>query len=488
MRGRFTGARPHLERRGVAVDGASGVGHRQASPRQPVVRIQRNRSTIELEGPPRRQRRELIREIPAAKVQVVCLRLSGLAPLQRAQPIGRQMQPHLVRNGRAQLALELEHTRRLAVEGRGPDLHLVAGANQPGRDAQPVALKADRALDQELGVQLGAHLRQRFRRALVGHHRRAADHAEVVGIHLAERRDDLLGQPVRDVLTLRIRAQVFERQNSQPRARRPSIGRRCHRLNRRDEAVATFRNRLDELRRGRAGSQRLRTWEMLCASATSSTKLSGHTRFRNTSFSTRRPWFSTSSNSVSNAFGGRGLGRSWWSNCLSAGSSEKPPNLYANGGVLGIPATGTATPLYESGHFSVRKLQGFYKTPPEGRWHDADGSAPCRRTEREQRRSIDEIEYEVREPGQYSASFGVWRQTGPRTYSAVTDAFILFSGGPFPAGTQEIRHSIHVSADGSRFVDDASVHYFDVNDAPVPPQPPLIPGCATAAGQRLEWP
>jgi len=91
------------------------------------------------------------------------------------------------------------------------------------------------------------------------------------------------------------------------------------------------------------------------------------------------------------------------------------------------------------------------------------------------------------QPGQYSASFGVWRQTGQRAYSAVTDAFILFSGGPFPAGTQEIRHSIHVSADGNRFIDDASVNYFDINDVPIPPQAPLIPGCATAAGQRLEW-
>jgi len=92
------------------------------------------------------------------------------------------------------------------------------------------------------------------------------------------------------------------------------------------------------------------------------------------------------------------------------------------------------------------------------------------------------------QPGQYSASFGIWKQTGQRTYSAVSDAFILFGGGPFPAGTQEIRHSIHVSANGQRLVDDASVHYFDVNDVPVPPQAPLIPGCATAAGQRLEWP
>jgi hypothetical protein len=91
------------------------------------------------------------------------------------------------------------------------------------------------------------------------------------------------------------------------------------------------------------------------------------------------------------------------------------------------------------------------------------------------------------QPGQYSASFGVWRQTGQRTYSALTDAFIFFSGGPFPAGTQEIRHSIHVSADGNGFIDHASVNYFDVNDVPIPPQAPLIPGCATATGERLEW-
>ena len=37
---------PHVERRGVAVDGTSGVGHRRTSPRQPVVRIERNRLTV----------------------------------------------------------------------------------------------------------------------------------------------------------------------------------------------------------------------------------------------------------------------------------------------------------------------------------------------------------------------------------------------------------------------------------------------------------
>jgi hypothetical protein len=92
------------------------------------------------------------------------------------------------------------------------------------------------------------------------------------------------------------------------------------------------------------------------------------------------------------------------------------------------------------------------------------------------------------QPGQFSASFGVWERTGIRTYRARTDAFILFPGGPFPVGRQAISHSIRVSADGTRFSDQASLDYFDVNDLPASPQAPLIPGCAMAAGQRLEQP
>jgi hypothetical protein len=90
------------------------------------------------------------------------------------------------------------------------------------------------------------------------------------------------------------------------------------------------------------------------------------------------------------------------------------------------------------------------------------------------------------QPGQYSASFGVWRAMGGRNYTALTDAFILFPGGPFPAGRQEISHSIRLTADGNRFTDQASLNYFDVDDLPAPPQPPLIPGCATAAGLRVQ--
>src|SRR4030095_1607498 len=43
----------------------------------------------------------------------------------------------------AQFALEFEHAARLAVEGRGPGLHLIAHTDQLRRDAPPLPLGAD---------------------------------------------------------------------------------------------------------------------------------------------------------------------------------------------------------------------------------------------------------------------------------------------------------------------------------------------------------
>src|SRR5712691_11828414 len=87
----------------------------------------------------------------------------------------------------------------------------------------------------------------------------------------------------------------------------------------------------------------LRKCEMQCANATSSTKLSGHTRLKKSSFSTRRVWLSTRSNRVSKTFGGNATGLPSRSNCLSAGFKRKSPNLYATWGPLDIFAIGGGT-------------------------------------------------------------------------------------------------------------------------------------------------
>ena len=87
-------------------------------------------------------------------------------------------------------------------------------------------------------------------------------------------------------------------------------------------------------------------------------------------------------------------------------------------------------------------------------------------------------------PGQRSTDFGSWSRAG-RNYSALSEAFIMFSGGPFTQGSQTIRHSISLTQDGNGFTDIASVQFLDVNGNPVTPTA-MAPGCATATGQRLQ--
>jgi hypothetical protein len=87
-------------------------------------------------------------------------------------------------------------------------------------------------------------------------------------------------------------------------------------------------------------------------------------------------------------------------------------------------------------------------------------------------------------PGQRSTDFGSWSRVG-RAYSALSEAFIIFSGGPFTQGSQTIRHSISLTDDGNGFTDIASVQFLDVNGNPVAPTA-MVPGCATAIGHRLQ--
>jgi hypothetical protein len=87
-------------------------------------------------------------------------------------------------------------------------------------------------------------------------------------------------------------------------------------------------------------------------------------------------------------------------------------------------------------------------------------------------------------PGQRSADFGIWSGAG-RDYSAFSEAFVIFSGGPFTQGSQTIRHSISLTDDGTGFTDIAAVQFLDVNGHPVAPTAGA-PGCATAIGQRIQ--
>jgi hypothetical protein len=81
-------------------------------------------------------------------------------------------------------------------------------------------------------------------------------------------------------------------------------------------------------------------------------------------------------------------------------------------------------------------------------------------------------------PGQRTSDYGVWSYSGDHTYSATSEAFLLFSAGPFPKGTQRLVQAIKV--DGNEFNSVATVQFFDVNHVQV------ISGCAVATGTRFE--
>jgi hypothetical protein len=82
-------------------------------------------------------------------------------------------------------------------------------------------------------------------------------------------------------------------------------------------------------------------------------------------------------------------------------------------------------------------------------------------------------------PGQRTSDYGIWSYVGNQTYSAASDAYILFDGGPVVRGTQRITQAITVN--GDTFSSVATTQFYDVNHAP---HGPAL--CAVATGSRFE--
>ena len=81
-------------------------------------------------------------------------------------------------------------------------------------------------------------------------------------------------------------------------------------------------------------------------------------------------------------------------------------------------------------------------------------------------------------PALRSPDHGVWEQTGRRTYSAVTDAFIFNPSGTWVM-TQRITQAIKFGGDPDEFNSDAKVEFFDTSGNLT------STGCATAAANRF---
>ena len=92
-------------------------------------------------------------------------------------------------------------------------------------------------------------------------------------------------------------------------------------------------------------------------------------------------------------------------------------------------------------------------------------------------------------PGQRSPGHGVWRRTEGTSFSAYSDAFIMFSSAasmsppapPFTRGLQRITQDIDIDPRApDTFRSTASVEFFDEAGTL------LMKGCATATGTRFE--
>ena len=81
--------------------------------------------------------------------------------------------------------------------------------------------------------------------------------------------------------------------------------------------------------------------------------------------------------------------------------------------------------------------------------------------------------------GQRTSDYGVWSYQGGQAYSAISDAYILFDGGPLVRGTQRITQTITVN--GDTFSSNATTQFFDANHAA---HGPAL--CAVATGTRFE--
>jgi hypothetical protein len=88
------------------------------------------------------------------------------------------------------------------------------------------------------------------------------------------------------------------------------------------------------------------------------------------------------------------------------------------------------------------------------------------------------------QPGQRTPDFGIWHRVSPHTYTAVSDAYILFGTAPtattpgVPKSTQRLTQAISVNGDG--FVSEASVQFVDLSNNV------LASLCAHAKGERFK--
>ena len=125
------------------------------------------------------------------------------------------------------LVLDGEDVSEVPVITVPPDVRVRRGVDQLGRDAHPIVDLPHTALDHVAHPELATHLRDAHRAALVDEGRVARDDRQAGDPR--EAGDQVLGQPIGEVLLLRIGAQVVQRQNRDRGPARKGRNERRHR-------------------------------------------------------------------------------------------------------------------------------------------------------------------------------------------------------------------------------------------------------------------
>ena len=118
-------------------------------------------------------------------------------------------------HGRRELGLHLEDIGEIAIVLLRPEVVAVGGVDELGRDANAVAGLAHAAFQQRRYVQLGSDAREILVLPLEVEGRGPPHHIEA--IDLSKRVEDLLGDPVGEVLLFLVRTEVDEREDGDGR-------------------------------------------------------------------------------------------------------------------------------------------------------------------------------------------------------------------------------------------------------------------------------
>ncbi len=174
-------------------------------------------------------------QLTATQIPIVRLDVVGASARHPPALLGRQRDLERGDDLTRDLVLDLEDVGQLAVVALGPDVAAGRPVDQLGRDPDAVAGLAHAAFERMPHAELAAHLPQIGGAALVGEGGVARDHQQTGD--LGEVGDDVLGDPVGEILLLGVGAHVLERQHDDrrlvrqgqrraPLARLPEVGAR----------------------------------------------------------------------------------------------------------------------------------------------------------------------------------------------------------------------------------------------------------------------